>query len=115
MGLGFKLQAQTWGLWVDSFKAEFGFGASLPLAGAHAEVNQGDSRKRITATRMAAFGPFSLAMKKNAGHAFLVFTAADGRQMTKKVDPKDIGKAIQFAAQFNSVAARLAMAANDET
>lgn len=81
---------------------------TLPIAGTTVEFSAGNAHQRVTATRMALTGPLAFALKKDAGHNFLVSTAADGRQCVTTVEPKRTSSAMQFAAEFNSLTSLLA-------
>ena len=83
---------------------------TLPLTGTTVEFRLGNAHRRVTATRMALTGPLAFALKKDAGHNFLVFTAADGRQGVISVEPKHTSSAMHFVAEFNSLSVLLAAA-----
>ena len=57
---------------------------------------------------MAALGVFSLAFVKPAGHYYLMFTTADGRQLTHPVNPRLFNTATRWCAQFNLASTDLA-------
>lgn len=77
----------------------------LPLAGAHAELINGDASERFTMTRFALAGPLALAMPKKSGHRNIIITTATGQQVSSAVKPENTQSAIRFMAEFNSVAA----------
>lgn len=107
----FVASALTFGVLIDRVDATVRAGRqTLPIAGTTVEFSAGNAHRRVTATRMALTGPLAFALKKDAGHNFLVFTAADGRQCVTTVEPKRTSSAMQFAAEFNSLASLLAAA-----
>ena len=72
-------------------------GESVALP-AHAEVDSaGELSKRFTATRLALFGPFALAMKKSKDkrQLFLAIEGANGGFLVE-IDPKRQAEARRF-------------------
>lgn len=79
-----------------------------PLAGAQATVEtEDDTRRRITATRIATIGVFALAAKKKTGGRDIhLVVEGDGFCITREVTfgfMEDAAR--EFAATFNEVAA----------
>lgn len=79
-----------------------------PLAGASARVETaGEITSRLSATRLAAFGPFGLLARKRVDKRELYLTVEGvGFSIVKKLDPNlDGAKARTFAAKVNGLAA----------
>jgi hypothetical protein len=91
--------------------------ARYPLAGAHAAVEDvGQLSRRITLTRMAAFGVFSLALRKRVDDrsVFLSVTGpavATVREITVRHHPGARLQARQFATRLNAQSSALAQSA----
>jgi len=73
-----------------------------PLAGARAEVVHGADSSRFTATRIAAFGPFGLLMKKNTTAVFVIVSCANGVEIVSEIERKQEADARRWAGRFNS-------------
>lgn len=75
------------------------------LVGVHADVGGGTAvESRITATRLAAFGVFALAIpKKTGGEQFLTIEGPDFAWSTK-VSRDQVVKAKEFATAVNNSA-----------
>jgi len=70
------------------------------IAGAHAEVQDGNAR--VTATRLVAAGVLAFAMKK--GSCYILITQSDGQETVIERKLKQSGLARKFAAAFNNAA-----------
>ena len=67
----------------------------------------GQIRGRVTATRVALFGVFALAAQKKIDDRQLFLTIeGDGFQCVVQVDPSKSAAAREFAARYNTMAAR---------
>ncbi len=76
-----------------------------PLGGVSASVERGeDLQKRITATRLVLTGAFALAWKKKSGGEWWLVIDGPGFSWVEEVDPKNQGKAREFAAKVNALA-----------
>jgi hypothetical protein len=74
-----------------------------PVAGARAEVISGTDEKRITATRVLAFGLFAPLLKKKTTKVFIIVTCANGVELVSDLDAKSMeAKARKWASGFNS-------------
>ena len=75
-----------------------------PAAGAHATVETaGQMTQRFTVTRLAAFGPFGLALPKRKDRRTLFVTIeGDGWAGVAEVGPKREADARRFAALLNA-------------
>lgn len=82
-----------------------------PLAGVSATVESGSALdKRVTLTRVAALGVFSLAAKKRqGGESYLIIEGPDF-QWSIEVGRKDQAKAREFAAKVTTAARQAAAA-----
>lgn len=79
------------------------------LAGVRATVDTaGQIESRMTVTRMAALGPFALALKKKKDRREL-YLLVEGPEYSfvDEMDPKDGAKARKFAARINDAARRV--------
>jgi len=78
---------------------------SHPLTGVTARVESGsDLEKRVTVTRLVAFGALSLLAKKKSGGESYLTIEGPGFFWTVEVDRKKRGAAQAFAAQVNNAA-----------
>jgi len=74
-----------------------------PVAGARAEVVHGADSARFTATRIAAFGPIGLLMKKNTTSIFIIVTCTNGVEIVAEHNAKKMeAKARKWISKFNS-------------
>lgn len=74
---------------------------SAPAKGTVVQTVDGTG-KRITATRLIAFGPLALAAKKKTGNLTMVLAAADGSTTTVNVKPGKAQAATAWAIAFNA-------------
>jgi hypothetical protein len=74
------------------------------VRGAQARVESAaDAGKRLTATRLVAFGVFALALKKQTGHVFLTVEHPE-YEFVVEVPSKKESEARKFAAKINTAA-----------
>lgn len=80
-----------------------------PLEGVTARVENGsDLEKRVTVTRLVAFGVFAFAAKKRTGGESYLTVEGPDFFWTVEVDRNSQGKARAFAGQVNDTARKLA-------
>lgn len=78
-----------------------------PLSGVTVSVESGEElRKRVTLTRFATMGLFSLAAKKKSGGESYLLVEGPGFAWTMEVKRGDQAKAQKFAAAIRAAAAQ---------
>ena len=84
-------------------------GQSYPLDGVTARVEAGsDVQRRITATRLLAFGVFAAAIKKTTGGESYLTIEGPAFFWSERIDRKGRDEGVKFAAAVNSWARRVA-------
>lgn len=78
-------------------------GKTYPRAGARAELETDQMGQRISVTRMATLGIFSLAAPKKSGQGYLVVTG-NGFEFAAPVQPVEMKQAREWVTTFNTAA-----------
>lgn len=71
--------------------------SQVPIAGAKVTIAEGEASKRVTLTRVALAGPFSLLMKKSNTKMFVTIEGTDGTGIVLKVSAGKMETALQLS------------------